>query len=238
MDNIRIRQILAYLKAKKSCTLKDLLDVFSVSSATIHRDVEALAKRDAVERVRGGLVYNDAPAASGNSSAYQERMVARRPQKIAVAKKALRVIEEGDIIFLDSSTTVYELALLLMHGEFDHLTIITNAIAVMHIFRKLPPHWSMIGLGGNYDPQLNSILGASALEQLSRYNVTKAFISAFGLDDKTATTNHEHQAEMLRKVLDAADKRYLLIDHAKLGRKGLYRISARGGFDAIFSDRP
>ena len=238
MDNIRIRQILAYLKTRKSCTLKELMDAFGVSSATIHRDVAILAKRDAVERVRGGLIYNETPAPSGNAAAYQERVVTRQPEKIMVAQKALHVIEEGDIIFLDSSTTVYELALLLTHGEFDHLTIITNAIPVMHLFRKFPAHWSLIGLGGNYDPQLNSILGISALEQLARYNVTKAFVSGFGLDDKTATTNHEHQAEILRKVLDAADKRYLLIDHTKLGRKGLYRIAARGGFDAIISDRP
>ena len=238
MDNIRIRQILAYLKARKSCTLKELMDAFGVSSATIHRDVAILAKRDAVERVRGGLIYNETPAPSGNAAAYQERVVTHRSEKIMVAQKALHVIEEGDIIFLDSSTTVYELALLLTHGEFDHLTIITNAIPVMHLFRKFPAHWSLIGLGGNYDPQLNSILGISALEQLARYNVTKAFVSGFGLDDKTATTNHEHQAEILRKVLDTADKRYLLIDHTKLGRKGLYRIAARGGFDAIISDRP
>ena len=238
MDNIRIRQILAYLKTQKSCTLKELMDAFGVSSATIHRDVAILAKRDAVERVRGGLIYNETPAPSGNAAAYQERVVTHRSEKIMVAQKALHVIEEGDIIFLDSSTTVYELALLLTHGEFDHLTIITNAIPVMHLFRKFPAHWSLIGLGGNYDPQLNSILGISALEQLARYNLTKAFVSGFGLDDKTATTNHEHQAEILRKVLDAADKRYLLIDHTKLGRKGLYRIAARGGFDAIISDRP
>ena len=237
MDNIRIRQILAYLKTQKSCTLKELMDAFGVSSATIHRDVAILVKRDAVERVRGGLIYNETPAPSGNAAAYQERVVTRRPEKIMVAQKALHVIEEGDIIFLDSSTTVYELALLLTHGEFDHLTIITNAIPVMHLFRKFPAHWSLIGLGGNYDPQLNSILGISALEQLARYNLTKAFVSGFGLDDKTATTNHEHQAEILRKVLDAADKRYLLIDHTKFGRKGLYRIAARGGFDAILTDR-
>ena len=62
----------------------------------------------------------------------------------------------------------------------------------------------MIGFGGNYDPQLNSILGDSALEQLSHLNITKAFVSGFGLDDNTATTNHERQAGILRKVLDAA----------------------------------
>jgi DeoR family myo-inositol catabolism operon transcriptional repressor len=236
MDNIRLRRILAYLKVKKSCSVAELMDKFDISSATAHRDIEALAKRDAVERVRGGIVYNDAPDARSNSANYQERVVAHRSEKTAAARKALSLITEGDILFLDSSTTTYELALLLMHEQFDHLTVITNSIAVMNLFRKFPPHWSMIGLGGNYDPQLNSILGMSALEQLSRFNLTKAFVSCFGVDDKNATTNHERQAEMLRKVLDTADKRYLIVDHKKIGRKGLYRISARGGFDAIISD--
>ena len=227
MENLRRKMIISYLKRKKTCTLKELMEEFNVSSATIHRDVTLLASRDAIERVRGGLVYNDAPDANGSPAAFQERVVANRRLKMTAAGKALALIEEGDIIFLDSSTTIYELALLLTHAEFDHLTVITNAVAVMNLFRKFPPHWS---------PQLNSILGDSALEQLSRLNITKSFVSGFGLDDSTATTNHERQAEILRKVLDAADRRYLIIDHTKIGRKGLYRIAARGGFDAIISD--
>ena len=236
MENLRTRQILAYMKSKKSCSLGELMKKFRVSSATIHRDAGLLAQRGVVERVRGGLVYHDAPDSHGDAAGYQDRVVANRPAKVLAAKKALAMIEEGDIIFLDSSTTVFELAVLLTHASFDHLTVITNAVPVMHLFRKFPAHWSLIGLGGNYDPQLNSILGMSALEQLSHFNVTKAFVSAFGLDDKTATTNHERQAEILRKVLDMADRHYLLVDRTKLGRKGLYRIAARGGFDAIVTD--
>jgi DeoR/GlpR family transcriptional regulator of sugar metabolism len=233
MENLRLRRLLAYLKDRKTCSIPEIMEKFGVSSATAHRDVALLAKRDAVERVRGGIVYNDAPDARSNSSDYRERVVAHRREKVAAARKALSLITEGDIIFLDSSTTTYELAMLLAKSSFDHLTVITNSIAVMHLFRKMPPHWSMIALGGSFDPQLNSILGASALEQLGRVNLTKAFVSCFGLDDKTATTNHERQAEMLRKVLDSADRRYLLLDRSKIGRKGLYRIAARGGFDAV-----
>ncbi|MBR3223163.1 MAG: DeoR/GlpR transcriptional regulator [Kiritimatiellae bacterium] len=236
MENLRTRQILAYLKSKKSCSLDELMKRFRVSSATIHRDAEILAQRGVVERVRGGLVYHDAPDSHGDAAGYQNRVVANRSAKVLAAKKALAMIEEGDIIFLDSSTTVFELAMLLTHASFDHLTVITNAVPVMHLFRKFPAHWSLIGLGGNYDPQLNSILGMSALDQLSHFNVTKAFVSAFGLDEKTATTNHERQAEILRRVLDMADRHYLLVDRTKLGRKGLYRIAARGGFDAIVTD--
>ena len=140
MENLRRKLIISYLKRKKTCTLKELMEEFDVSSATIHRDVTLLASRDAIERVRGGLVYNDAPDAHGSPAAFQERVVANRRLKTTAANKALALIEEGDIIFLDSSTTIYELALLLSHAEFDHLTVITNAVAVMNLFRKFPPH--------------------------------------------------------------------------------------------------
>ena len=237
MDNLRIRKIINFAKERKSCSIAELMEKFGVSSATIHRDIELLAKRDVIERVRGGIIYNDAPNARASSADYQDRVVARRTEKIAAAKRALALVEEGDIIFLDSSTTVYEMALLLMQCKFDHLTVITNAIPVMHLFRKFPPHWSMIGLGGNYDPMLNSFLGSSALRELERLTITKAFVSAFGVNDKIATTNHEHQMGLVTRVLDIANKRYLLVDHSKFGRTGLYRLATRAAFDAIISDR-
>ena len=209
---------------------------FGVSSATIHRDVASIARLDAVELVRGGLVYKGSPKDPAPVANYLDRQVSKRREKATAAKKALSVIEEGDIIFLDSSTTVYELALLLMQAKIDHLTVITNSIPVMGLFRRFPSQWTMISLGGDYDPQLNALLGLLATEQLSRFNITKAFVSAFGLDDKAVTTNHERQIDMLKKVLAASDRRFLILDHTKFGRKGIYRIAARGSFDAIFSD--
>jgi DeoR/GlpR family transcriptional regulator of sugar metabolism len=237
MDKLRTHQILGYLKTKKRCTLEQLMSRFGVSSATIHRDVAELARRDAVVRVRGGVVWNEVGATpADNSGAYLDRVVTHRRWKQKIAKKALAMVEEGDILFLDSSTTVYEFAGLLREAGLQHLTIVTNSVSIMQNFRKFPTQYVLIGLGGNYDSQLNSILGAAALEQLARFNVTKAFVSAFGMDANNVTTNHERQAELIRKVLDNAGKRYLLLDHSKLGRTGLYRLAARGAFDAILTD--
>ena len=236
MENLRTRRILAYLKKRKECSYGELMAHFGVSPATIHRDVASIARLDAVELVRGGLVYKGPPKDPAPVANYLDRQVSKRREKAAAAKKALSVIEEGDIIFLDSSTTVYELALLLMQAKIDHLTVITNSIPVMGLFRRFPSQWTMISLGGDYDPQLNALLGLLATEQLSRFNITKAFVSAFGLDDKAVTTNHERQIDMLKKVLAASDRRFLILDHTKFGRKGIYRIAARGSFDAIFSD--
>lgn len=236
MEKLRTHLILDYLRKHKRCSLDELMRRFNVSSATIHRDVEDLARRDAVTKVRGGLVFNEADNSRPDGAAYQERVVTNRAAKLAIAQKAMDLIAEGDIVFLDSSTTVYELAMLLKSARFAHLTIVTNSVSIMQNFRKFPTNYVLIGLGGNYDPQLNSILGASALEQLSHFNITKSFVSAFGTDQKNATTNHERQAEILRHVLDNAERRYLLIDRSKIGRTGLYRLAPKGAFDAILTD--
>ena len=237
MRKLRSYDILEYLKKRKRCTLDELMRKFGVSSATIHRDVAELESRNAVERVRGGIVFADAPTPRPGAGDYQDRVIANSAAKERIAQKSLKLVAEGDILFLDSSTTVYSFAQLLRQQRFDHLTILTNSVSIMQNFRKFPQHWVLIGLGGNYDPQLNSILGAEALRQLGEFNITKCFVSAFGLNDRMATTNHERQSELIKKVLDAAQSRYLLVDRSKFGRTGLYRLSARGAFDAIVSDR-
>jgi len=236
MEKLRTRRMLAYVKAKKFCTVAELMERFGASSATVHRDIAELAKRDAVERVRGGIVFNDAPDAKLNPSEYQERVVANRRAKAVLARRAMDLVHEGDIVFLDSSTTVYELALLLKDADFDHLTVVTNAMAVMGLFRKFPQHWNLIGLGGSYDASLNACLGAVAVGQLADFNMTKAFVSAFGLDDGGATTNSERLADMLRRVLALSERRYLVVDRSKLGRTGLFRIGAREMFDGILTE--
>lgn len=236
MRKLRSYDILEYLKKRKRCTLDELMRKFKVSSATIHRDVAELEGRNAVERVRGGIVFVDAPAPKPGSGDYQDRVIANSAAKEHIARKALKLVAEGDILFLDSSTTVYSFAQLLRQQRFDHLTILTNSVSIMQNFRKFPQHWVLIGLGGNYDPQLNSILGAEALRQLGEFNITKCFVSAFGLNERMATTNHERQSELIKKVLDMADRRYLLVDRSKIGRTGLYRLSARGAFDRILTD--
>lgn len=236
MKIMRTYDILNYVKKRKRCTVKELMQRFKASSATIHRDIATLVGGGALERVRGGVVFTEAPVALPGSADFQVRVISNRTAKERIAEKALGLVAEGDILFLDSSTTVFMFAMQLKNRPFDHLTIITNSVSIIQNFRKFPQHWVLIALGGNYDPQLNSILGRSALDQLSDFTVTKAFVSAFGVDDKIVTTNRERQAELVKEVLDMAGKRYLLVDRTKFGRKGLYRQSARGAFDEIVTD--
>ena len=103
-------------------------------------------------------------------------------------------------------------------------------------FASFPPHWVRIALGGSYDTQLHSLLGQETFRQLDRLTLTKAFVSAFGVDEHDATTNHENQAALLARVFAKTPQKYLLCDRSKFGRTGLYRLAPRRAFDEILSD--
>jgi DeoR/GlpR family transcriptional regulator of sugar metabolism len=239
MKKMRTYDIIDYVKSKKRASLTELMKKFNVSSATIHRDVAELVASGHLERIRGGVAFFARSAESNQSDrgiTYLDRATINLSAKKRIASKAIELVADGDILFLDSSTTTAAFAEELANHTFVNLTIVTNSVAIMEMYRKMPRNYVLISLGGNYDSLLNSFLGSAALRELERLTITKAFVSSFGVNDKLVTTNHEHQAGLITKVLDMATKRYLLVDRSKFGRTGIYRLATRAAFDEIISD--
>ena len=204
MRNLRSYRILDHVKARKHCSLEELREAFGVSPATIYRDVAALVDRGALQRVRGGVSALERPAgATAAPNGYRDRLEWNRAGKERIARKAVERVADGDILFLDSSTTVACLARELAGRTLGALTI---------------------------------VLGQETFRQLDRITLTKAFVSAYGVDDRNATTNHENQAALLMRVFEKAPQKFLLADRGKFGRTGLYRLAPRGAFDEILSD--
>jgi DeoR/GlpR family transcriptional regulator of sugar metabolism len=239
MKKMRTYDIIDYVKSRRRASLAELMAKFKVSSATIHRDVAELVASGHLERIRGGVAFFPRSNTAGSNSdaiSYLDRATVNLSAKKRIAIRAVELVADGDILFLDSSTTTAAFADELANRQFINLTIVTNSVAIMEKFRKMPRNYVLISLGGNYDPLLNSFLGSAALRELERLTITKAFVSAFGVTDKLVTTNHEHQAGLVTKVLDMAAKRFLLADRSKFGRTGLYRLATRAAFDGIVSD--
>lgn len=239
MKNLRTYAIIDYLKEKKYCSIEELTDHFKVSNATMYRDIADLAAQNVIRKVHGGIALPEqfSERKGAGNSPYQERITANRKYKEATAQKALSRIRENDILFLDSSTTVNFLAALLEKSNFSNLTLVTNSVSIIQNFHKYPSHYVRIGLGGSYDMQLNSFLGQSTLRELEYLQISKAFISAFGYGDGKVTTNHEHHASLLMKVLSLSRQNFLLVDHTKKDRSGLFRIAPHGAFDEILADK-
>ena len=137
MKKLRTYAIVDYLKQKKYCSIRDLINHFKVSGATMYRDISDLAARNVVQRVHGGITLLERPAANiPSGSPFQERINWNREKKELIAQQALGRIGENDILFLDSSTTVYYLAQLLEKTSFSNLTIVTNSVMIIQNFHK------------------------------------------------------------------------------------------------------
>jgi len=238
MKNLRALEIIDFLKDRKVCTMTDLIEHFQVSQATIHRDVADLAKKKLINKVHGGVAINSVMPQQDEplNSHFSARINKNIKKKLLIADKALNYIQDGDIIFLDSSTTSLHLARKIQALKLSNLTIITNAVLIIQEFYKFPPHFFLISIGGNFNCQLNSFLGQTAVENLKRLKINKAFFSAVGIVDERVSTFHEAHAAFLQEVIALAEENILLLDSAKIGKSGIFQICKAKKIDCIISD--
>ena len=108
---------------RKYMSIVELSEVLNVSQSTIRRVLNRLQSKKLVERSHGGVraVLTDNVAPN-----FVLRKHTNATQKKMIALKALKLIKEGDVIFLDGSTSTYFMAEYL--NEFDNATVITNGI--------------------------------------------------------------------------------------------------------------
>jgi len=246
MRTLRNHKITEYVNSRNICSIKELVDIFDVSLATIQRDVADLVRDGAIRKVHGGVAalpsHADASAAPEKTSVlhdhFRERLGIHSEQKAVVAQQALAEIRDGDIVFMDSSTTVYHLVQALRDASFTSLTLVTNSVLVLREFPLFPPSFCLIGMGGNYDIQLNAFLGRQTLRELENLSFDKAFISAVGLDADGLYSRHENHAAFLGQVLERSRRNYLLVDGSKFDRSGIFKIASLGRIDMIVSDQP
>ncbi len=241
MKSQRLFEIVTFVNRRKFCSMAELIAHFKVSPATLNRDLTELAGKERLRKVRGGVEAIDTSDDSADKVAfpfahYRSRLGFNVAAKSQVAGRALSEIQDGDIIFLDSSTTVYQLARQLQASSFVNLTIITNSLLIIQEFPLFPPHYFLVALGGGYDLQLNAFLGKITLSELEMTAVTRAFVSALGVTSDGVYSRHENHALFLGRVVEKARESILLVTSDKIGKSGLFKIAEPAAFARIVSE--
>jgi DeoR family myo-inositol catabolism operon transcriptional repressor len=239
MKSLRSIQIVDILKDRKYCSYKLLMDHFNVSQPTIYRDVSELARQGIIRKVHGGIALLEQPGEpvdDATLSSFSARVIDNIEQKKAIAAQAVAGIKEGDVIFLDSSTTAFYLARELQKTHFSRLTVITNSVLILQEFHLFPANYYLISLGGNFSCQLNSFLGNTAIENLKRLRIDKAFFSGVGITEEGVFTYHEGHAEFLKEVMNVSRERCLLLDSSKFNKSGIFMICKFSELNHIYSD--
>ena len=229
LAGVRHHKIKEMVDEKGTIRVTELSKMLGVTDETIRRDLERLESEGKLIRTHGGAMSTkeeeDVP--------HFQREVIHQDEKMSVAKEALKLIEEEDIIFLDASSSALYLARLIPDMR---LTVLTNSIQVCVV---LSGHSkiTVISTGGTLSARSMSYVGQAALNTLDFYYVDKFFFSCKGLDEAWGISDgNELQALVKQKVIERATKRILLLDHSKLGKKAFARISSCSVIDTIIVD--
>lgn len=230
---IRQRQIGERVIAAGSCTAQELASAFGVSIMTIHRDLDVLEHRGIVRKFRGGVT---AQPSGVFESQLSYRMTSNDAEKSAIAQAALDYVEPGMSVMLDDSTTILHMIPGL--AQYAPLHVATTFLTALQRLAQLATEsdLSIIGLGGVYDGGHDSFVGMQCLEQISGIRADVLFSSTSAVSASHAFHQEERIVALKRAMIDAATKRYLLVDHTKLGRVALHRIVPLDEFDLVITD--
>ncbi|VKA38559.1 regulator of fucose operon [Streptococcus pneumoniae] len=119
----RVLELIEIIKKKKRIAVKELAEITFSSTSTLRRDLIFLENQGLIKRKHG---YVTLSSMNTIELSHQIREGESTRQKRLIASLAKDFIRSGMCIYLDSSTTVYELCPYL--SELDNLIIFTNGL--------------------------------------------------------------------------------------------------------------
>lgn len=227
----RRKKIIDLVHQDKRVHVSDLSRMFEVTEETIRRDLEKLEKDGILSRTYGGAMLN---RHTNEDLPFVTRGAINTDMKRHIALKALDLINDGDTLMVDPSSTSFEFLKLL---ETKHnLTVITNSINILHEFAS--SGMNIISSGGSLRHRSLSLVGPVAHDTIERYNVDTAVISCKGIDlERGITDSNEPECELKKYMLRQAEKVVLLVDHTKFNKTAFTKLADLGRVDVLITDR-
>jgi DeoR family fructose operon transcriptional repressor len=226
---LQIREILS---AQRSVSAADLTEKLDATAATIRRDLLALEKEGVLVRSHGGAVSRT--ASTSFQPSYEALQRTQRCEKEAIAAAAQTMLLDGDTIFLEGSTTVFELSRRL--GAFNRLTVATNSPPIVCQLQR----WTgveVVCTGGNLHRDQFYLSGPWAHIALSEIRVDKAILGITAIDFASGhSCASQHESQVKKMLVKSAKQRIGLADHTKFKKEAFYHIGPIADFTTIITD--
>lgn len=227
----RKNEILATLQKEQRVLVSELAKKYDVTEETIRRDLEKLERDGYVKKTYGGAVLNK------NTSVdlpLRIREKTNRQQKQKVAEIAASLIEEGDSIMLDASSTSLMIAQKIKNMR--KLTVITTSVEVL-IELSQNEGIKVISTGGNLKASSLSLVGRNTEECLSRFNVDMALVSCKGIDiERGIMESNELESGVKLMMQKSAKQTVFVIDSSKYDKISFVKVMDFHQGDIVVTD--
>lgn len=231
MKDIKEKQLLEILRNEEFIKIENLATMLQVSPSTIRRTLSNLQDRGLVQRIRGGATLNDEKNYFPKFS-FRSHMNSFEKKKIALA--AIKLVKNGDVIFLDGSTSAFFIAEYL--SEFKNIKVFTNGIDTLSLLSKY--NINAYSTGGHVSEENPSVLiGHYAENMINSVRADISFFSAQSIDKDGEIYDCFEQENVLRLLMiKNSYKSVFLCDSTKFGRTAPFRLCSVNDVNYIVSD--
>ena len=227
----RKRHILEQARPGEFLVVGELAKKFNVSEMTIHRDLNKLQQQGQIEKTHGGAVPADRMEFEFD---FASRRATNQKPKKAIAQEALKFIQPGQRLILDTGTTTLELAYLLK--DFENLTVITPSLAVASVLQFSSGIQTVL-LGGILRKGSPDLTGVVAEKVLDMFMVDIAFQGADGIGLNGELFNTDMRiAQVDKKMRKRANQTYILCDSSKIGKIDFASNGSLAEVNALITD--
>ena len=217
-SNGRKQQILDVLnKSNGISSIDGLCHRVFASRSTIRRDLIALEEEGIVKRSHG---YVSVIEKSANESPIGMRRIENLDKKQIIAGKTAPLLKDGMVIFLDSSSTVCQLAPLLKLRH--NITIITNGINIANELSNAQ--------------DLKCLVGEFASSFIKNFNAELAIISCKAINTKGIFEGDDSQGLVKKSMIENANTTVLLCDNTKEEAGGFFKLTDFRDIDVLISN--
>lgn len=230
--NKRQQDILTLLKEKQYVETKELSKHFFISESSIRRDLAFLENESKLERVKGGAIEL---GTKRGESRFLTREKENSTEKDYIVELAMNYIQNGQSLFLDSSSTVYRLAKRL--HRFKQLKVLTNGNLTSYTL-GLTNGIDVYTLGGKIVEGECSIVGVMACEQIKNFSADICFVSSRGISLNGGTDKAEEESQIKKHFYDNSKKNILLLDSSKVAKNYFYLSVPFEKIDVVISEQP
>ncbi len=231
--NNRHMQILDFLSSRGNVTVDQLSELLHVSKVTIRRDLDFLDTQQHLVRTHGGasiLPHQDIKLADED---FEKKDIKNVQEKRRIALKCASIIQEHDILFINSGSSTH---FLLQAFTNKHVKVITNnAAAVESTFdNKL----ELLLLGGQYLKHPKSFVGEFAIKALKDMYSTHTILGTNGISLEKGLTTTVYQECSINQAMikNTHGKVIVLADSSKLGRVSNFVSAPLESINIVITD--
>ena len=233
---LRRERMLAEIREREFVRVAELSTRFGVSEMTVRGDLDSLAARGMVHRVRGGAIPRLLPR---QEQPFEDNVSAFAAEKVAIGQAAAAMLEDGDTVLIDVGSTAAAAArAIAARTELDDVVVFTNGLKTALELEPASPRITVVVLGGTLRPLQHSLVDPLATLILDQISVKTVLLGCNGVDVIGGITNiNLPEAAVKKRMLAAATRRIVLADGSKLGRVEVARLCDIGDVDMVITGR-